>query len=163
MADASAVARVHIESSDEAYRPLAREWNPPTLEKRTQDWVAYIKSAEGKPLAAYLVAEVDDEVVGFIAGGRAREDETDAEVEIFVIHVRPRWRGKGVGGKLWDAICPRLRGAQLRSLCVSTFAELRCCSFYEARGGKIALRNSTTFHGGDVTDVAYVWPQGVAS
>jgi len=72
----------------------------------------------------------------------------------------PQHRGKGIGTRLWEAACERARGESLRSLYVATFAELRCCSFYEARGGEIVERTPGTFKGGDVTEVVYLWREG---
>jgi len=83
-----------------------------------------------------------------------------AEVEIYVIHVLPEYRGTGIGGRLWSEACGRLRGESLCAMYVATLAELRCCSFYERRGGVSARRAARMFHGAPVTDVIYLWDKG---
>lgn len=159
IADAEAIARVHVESSDEAYAPLAGHWPASDAVERAQRWREWIAGDD----RVDLVAEVDGEIVGFVSGGRSRVEGVAADREIYVIHVLSAHRGSGVGAQLWARACPLLRGPALRSLVVETFAELRCCSFYERRGGTVASRRADLFHGGPVTEVAYLWPAGVAS
>ena len=157
--DADAIARVHVESSDDAYAPLAKHWPVADRVARAQAWREWLAGED----RVDLVAEIDGEIVGFISGGKSRVEGVAAEREIYVIHVLPTHRGRRVGAQLWARACPLLRGPTLRSLVVETFAELRCNSFYARRGGTIALRRAELFHGGPVTEVAYLWPDGVAS
>jgi GNAT superfamily N-acetyltransferase len=77
-----------------------------------------------------------------------------------VIHVLPEYRGTGIGGRLWSKACGRIRGESLCSMYVATMAELRCCSFYEHRGGLSARRSARMFHGAPATDVVYIWDRG---
>ncbi|HWB78641.1 MAG TPA: GNAT family N-acetyltransferase [Nannocystaceae bacterium] len=150
---------MHVESSNDAYAPLAAEWPEPDRAERAQSWREWIAGSD----RVDLVAEVDGAIVGFISGGRNRVEGVEAALEIYVIHVLPAHRGRDVGGQLWARACALLRGPELRSLVVDTFAELRCCRFYERRGGQVATRSAGRFHGGAVTDVVYRWPDGVAS
>lgn len=161
VADATAIAHVHIESSTDAYAPLAKAWPVPDLEKRARWWAELLTNAGDD--RADLVAVRDGVVVGFISGGPTRESKVDATLEIYVVHVLPNERGTGVGSALWRDACARLRGPTLRSMIVDTFAELRCCDFYEARGGVVAHRERELFHGGEPTGVIYRWPDGVPS
>jgi GNAT superfamily N-acetyltransferase len=161
--DAEAIARVHIESSEDAYAPLARTWIAPDREQRTRAWAERLAAEASDATRFVLVAEVDGELVGFLSAGPSRRQDVDADLEIYVIHVLPLHRGRDVGGALWRAACPRLRGPGLRSMHVQTLAELRCCSFYEARGGKIVERRPGEFHGAAVTEVVYHWSPGHSS
>lgn len=161
-ADAAAIARVHVESSEDAYAPLAGQWTADDVETRAQQWSSRLAGPSDDPWFA-LVAERDGEVVGFVAAGPARRGDVEAEVEVYVIHVLLRHRGVGIGARLWAAACERVRGPELRSMYVATFAELRCCSFYEARGGEVAERVPGDFKGGRVTKVVYLWRRGRTS
>jgi GNAT superfamily N-acetyltransferase len=163
MPDADAIARVHIDSSQEAYAPLAQEWPAADLDARRARWERFLTRWQQDSERFGLVAEVDGRVVGFIVAGPARRDDVGAEVEVTVIHVLPEHRGKGVGSMLWAAACERVRGPALRSMYVETLAELRCCSFYEAHGGELASRTTETWYGGAVTKVVYLWREGMAS
>ena len=140
VADAAAIARVHIESSTEAYAPLARDWTVPDLGKRTDFWRTSLAAATSE--RTDLLAELDRQVIGFISVGPPRRADVEVELEVYVIHVLPEHRGQGVGGRLWSEACSRARGEALRSMYVATFAELRCCSFYEVHGGELIERKA---------------------
>jgi GNAT superfamily N-acetyltransferase len=102
---------------------------------------------------------VSGEIIGFVHAGRARRAEAGAATEVFVIHVLPAWRARGVGSALWSAACARVRGPVLSSMYVDTLEELACCSFYAAHGGQRTERRPIDFHGATRTHVTYVWPE----
>ncbi len=157
--DAEAIASVHIASSDDAYAPLAAQWHPADAAARAAKWAKSI--AEASPLPLVIVADdARDGVIGFVSGGRARRVEPNAQLEIYVLHVLPAHRGRGVGDALWTAACRALRGSELTPIYVDTLAELRCCSFYERHGGVLVERKPIDFHGAARTHVTYRWPDG---
>jgi ribosomal protein S18 acetylase RimI-like enzyme len=159
--DAAAIAAVHIASSDDAYAPLAADWPGSDVGARTASWATTLAK---DPSELVLVAEdPTGRVIGFVSGGRARRREPSAEMEIYVIHVRPEHRGRGVGGMLWDAACAEVRGPVLVAIYVDTLAELRCCSFYARRGGVVVEQRAMDFHGASRTHVTYRWAHGVPS
>jgi ribosomal protein S18 acetylase RimI-like enzyme len=160
VSDAESITRVHVESSQDAYAPLAREWPKPDLPARVARWSSSLEASASDAKAVDLVATLEDVVVGFIGGGPGRRTNIEAELEVYVIHVLPGHRARGVGSQLWAAACRRLRGGNLGAMYVETLAELRCCSFYEAHGGEVVNRFPSTFHGGSVMAVVYVWPKG---
>ena len=159
--DAGAIAAVHIESSQDAYAPLAKEWPAPDRTAREARWLTRLRTnGEEDPTRIDLVAELAGSVVAFVSAGSARRKDEGAEVEIYVIHVLPKYRGKGIGSALWIKASEHVRGQTLLPMYVETLAELRCCSFYEAHGGQVARRNPRIFHGGAVTELIYIWPFG---
>jgi ribosomal protein S18 acetylase RimI-like enzyme len=158
--DAEHVARVHIESARDAYAPLAKIWPEPDWEREKAYWKGLLAPRQADPRRVDLVAEAQGKVVGFISGGEARQAGIGAEVEIYVVHVLTEYRASGIGGLLWSEAGGRIRGENLRAMYVATLAELRCCSFYERRGGLSARRSPRMFHGAPVTDVIYIWDKG---
>jgi ribosomal protein S18 acetylase RimI-like enzyme len=160
VSDAEAIARVHVESSQDAYAPLARDWPTSDLPARVARWASSLEANAMDARQVDLVATVAGVVVAFIGGGAARRNDVEAELEIYVIHVLPRHRARGIGSRLWDTACGRLRGKEEAAMYVETLAELRCCSFYEAHGGEVASRVPRDFHGGVATGVVYFWPKG---
>ena len=65
VADAAAIAQVHVESSEEAYAPLAEAWTPGDVEERARQWGLRLAAPPDGPWFA-LVAERDGAVAGFI-------------------------------------------------------------------------------------------------
>ena len=161
--DAEGIARVDIESSQVSFAPLARHWPPPDLAARAAWWASLLEASLADSKRVDFVATVDDLVVGFVGGGPARRSDVPARVEIYVIHVLPDNRGNGIGGQLWNVACGLLRGTSRAPLYVETLAELRCCSFYETHGGEVLTRNPSTLHGGVVTQLVYIWPEGTSN
>jgi ribosomal protein S18 acetylase RimI-like enzyme len=126
--DAEAVARVQIESWRDAYAHLftGEQLAGMSLTERAAFWRRFPP----------LVAEVEREVVGFVAVGAAHHDD-DAEGELYAIYVRPdRW-GTGVGRELMEAGERRLRELGHASAILWVFEENpRARRFYEAAGWK---------------------------
>jgi ribosomal protein S18 acetylase RimI-like enzyme len=158
--DAEDIARVHIASSDDSYAPLAKDWPAQALSARTERWAASLCASLVDATRVDLVAAVEGSVVGFISGGPSRRNDRPAQVEVYVVHVLPHYRGRGVGSQLWDLACATLRGPACTALYVDTLAELPCCAFYEARGGEVLTRSEGIFHGATVTELVYFWPAG---
>jgi GNAT superfamily N-acetyltransferase len=163
VADARSIALVHVASSTASYRPLAREWKALDEEKQARKWEGWLEATRDDPTRVEMVAEVDGDVVGFATAGPARREDLETDLELYVIHVLPAHRGRGIGGRLWSAVCAEVRGTELRSLYVATYAELRCCSFYEARGGELVEREPSSYQGGEVTGIVYRWAEGQSS
>ena len=161
-ADAEGIARVHIASAEDSCAPLAKDWPAPDVAKRTERWAASLKASLGDSSRVDLVATVEERVVGFISGGPARRSDVPAAVEVYVVHVLPHYRGRGVGSRLWELAYATLRGPSGLALYVGTLAELPCCAFYEARGGEVLRRSAGTFHGNGVTELVYIWPAGTS-
>lgn len=103
--DAKAIAQVHIRSWQEAYRDLmpAHYLNAldATLAQRESNWRRSI--ASGEP--GVWVAELDQQIVGWIAVGASRDDDaagTDAG-EVMALYVLAKHWQTGVGSALWRA------------------------------------------------------------
>jgi ribosomal protein S18 acetylase RimI-like enzyme len=123
--DAEAVARVQIASWRGAYAHLfsQEQFEGISLAERTAFWRRYTP----------LVADVDGEVVGFVAVGPAHDDDADGEV--YAIYVRPdRW-DTGVGWELMQAGEERLRELGHSSVVLWVFEDNpRARRFYKRSG-----------------------------
>ena len=157
--DAAGIAHVHVTSSRASYAPLSQNWQGVALPVRTDLWSSVI--AENSPIEALIVAaQADEAIIGFAHGGPGRREEALATNELYVIHVLPEHRARGVGNGLWQATCDAIRGAELHAMYLETFAELPCCRFYEKHGGTAVDRSPRLYWGVVVTELVYLWPSG---
>jgi len=103
--DARAIAQVHISSWQEAYRDLmpAPYLNAlqASLAQRESFWNSSIESGE----STLWVAQVDNEVVGWISVGPSRDEDTAGQNagEVMAIYVLASHWHTGVGLALWNA------------------------------------------------------------
>lgn len=125
--DAEAVARVQIDSWTSAYQHLftAEELGGISFAERTEFWRRFPP----------VVADVDGEIIGFVAVGPAHDDEADGE--LYAIYVRPeRWK-TGVGRELMKAGEARLRELGYTNVVLWVFEDNpRARRFYELAGWK---------------------------
>ena len=123
--DAEAVARVNVETWQAAYaHALPRDLLMNlSVQERAEFWRSWPP----------LVAEVDGEIVGYVAVGAGSDG--DADGELFAIYVHPDHWGTGAGRRLIQAGEERLRalGHSEASLWVLE-DNPRARRFYEAAG-----------------------------
>lgn len=53
IADAAGIARVHVESSEDAYAPLAAAWEPHDVDERARMWESWLSAARSDPHRFY--------------------------------------------------------------------------------------------------------------
>ena len=111
--DAEEIARVHVVSWQVAYdqifpaEALARL--DETADRRAAYWRREVEARV--PLSSTLVAESDDEIVGFVDVRPSRDDDVEPEriAELTAIYVAPRAWGAGAGRLLMAEALARLR------------------------------------------------------
>src|SRR5215471_12510189 len=110
LADAAAIASVHITSERAAYRTILPDivLDSLSIDKQEIAWRQRIEST----VTTTFVAEEDGNVCGWINFGRSRDSDASSTVaEIRAMYVNPeRWRC-GVGTALWERTKSALRQA----------------------------------------------------
>lgn len=135
--DAKAIAQVHISSWQDAYRDLMpAEYLlslGASLPQRESYWIRSIESGESN----VVVAELNNEVVGWISVGVCRDEDIAAEnlAEVMALYVLAEQWKTGVGFALWQAGLQHLieQGYQRLTLWVLTGNE-RAIRFYRSVG-----------------------------
>lgn len=135
LADAGAIALLHIASWREAY---SAELPAPYLasldeDARAEQW----RTRMARPSTDVLLAEQDGALLGFCAHGPAHDPDGSltSAWEIYSLHVQPRLRGGGIGTILFNeglASGHREGSALLTLWVVATNAAAR--RFYEGKG-----------------------------
>lgn len=160
--DALGIAQVHVRSWQQAYRELLPsdflDSLSATLSRREAYWRDALTRREGD----LLVAEMDGQVVGWIAVGTCRdEDRSGAEWgEVQAIYVLADLWGKGIGTALWQAGARRLFEQGHSGLLLWVLAEnARALRFYQRLGGREEPDSRRPLVRGGVIleEVRYVW------
>ena len=139
--DAEATAHIHVDSWAAAYTLTG-----PTLEERLE---------YHRRFPPTFVADVDGEIVGFVAVGRSRDP--DAEGELYTIYVDPTHWGAGVGRELIRAGEERMRelGYQRVALWMLD-GNSRAQRFYESAGWALdGERRTIEFVGQSMPEVRF--------
>jgi ribosomal protein S18 acetylase RimI-like enzyme len=108
--DAKAIATIHVRAWQAAYRgivpgPYLSELS---IGQREQAWRQRLEGGG----ATVLVAEANEEVLGWISAGVSRDvDAATSTGELYALYVAPEHWRHGVGRDLWDESAKRLREA----------------------------------------------------
>ena len=137
--DAAGIAAVHVETWVDAYAGLLPDRHLVRLKPHSHAvaWDRRLASLEGR--AGTLVAEIDDEIVGFahFGVGRDRDGHQTTAAEIFMLYVATDWRDQGIGRDLMRAAFAALHTGGSGSVSVWCLAENRAAiGFYQRLGGK---------------------------
>jgi ribosomal protein S18 acetylase RimI-like enzyme len=98
--DANAIARVHVETWQSAYRGLVADsiLDALEVERRATSWRIMIERKAAS--TGIFVAEEGGAIVGLCSCGRSRKDDSGLIGEVYAIYVRPDAAGSGVGRAL---------------------------------------------------------------
>jgi GNAT superfamily N-acetyltransferase len=158
--DVDAIAALHAESWRSAYRGLVPDdfLGPGLDAERLQTWRDRFATAPAAPRLVLLALSAEGLLVGFtcvLAGG-----EPGFGPLLDNLHVKPAWRGRGLGGRLLHASRVWVRevapGQPMHLWVIEGNAPAR--AFYGAQGGVEADRRVNDMAGTDVPALRYVWP-----
>jgi GNAT superfamily N-acetyltransferase len=136
LADASRLAELHIRSWQAGYKGLLPQALLDGLDPaaRLARWETILLETHW-PGAGTLVAEHDDDLVGFARLCPDRDAQVRPAEEVAAFHVAPdHWR-KGVGRRLMSAALSQLSDARFRTAILWVLSgNERAIRFYEATG-----------------------------
>lgn len=136
-ADAAGIARVHVAGWQHGYAGLLPQefLDRLSVEESTQRRRrSLLEPAEG--MIATLVAERDDEIVGFVNVGTCRDDGAAQDAgELWAIYVHPDHWGSGAGYALHERSLRVLRDAGMSGAVLWVLAgNERAARFYRRQG-----------------------------
>ena len=158
-ADAGAIASLHTENWQEAYRDILPHTylKGPIVNERLSLWRSRLASP-GADRHSVLLAESGGDLVGFVCVLLDEEPQWGACLDN--LHVLPGWRGKGIGRELfgraarWVISIEPDWGLHLWVL----EANLDARRFYEVLGGELVERRpKEVVEGIIVPSVRYAW------
>ena len=133
MSDCAAVAAVHVEAWQIAYKHLlpAEYLSSLSVEQRALMWQQVLQKG-----TSILVARCDGATVGFVAFGRSSpEDVPSDRLEIWALYVQPTCWSTGVGRALWLAALTKVQAQGCRSIALWVAEHNdRAIAFYRRAG-----------------------------
>lgn len=106
-----------------------------------------------------LVAEDNDRILGFAAGGIPKDQTIPADCELWALYVDPDLQGKGTGKELLRAFQKEMSGRGHKKLAIFTLkGNLLAQDFYEKLGGERQPNERIfPFGGHELVEVGYSW------
>jgi ribosomal protein S18 acetylase RimI-like enzyme len=155
--DARAIAQVHVDTWQAAYRDLlpSKLLTALSVERRAAFWESELKPTPAERMP--WIAESNGEVVGFVSSGPSRDaDAIPATGEVYAIYVLPDCWDKGVGRDLLrhaehDLLAD---GYSVASLWVLA-GNVRARQFYERSGWSVDATRTDEFGDVEVEEVRY--------
>lgn len=158
--DAHDLAYVHVSSWQTTYRGIMPDeiFDKLTVENRAKFWARVIE--EDRENEALLLAEDATKILGFVSGGKAREDAVEGyDGELYAIYLLQSVQGKGIGRKLIEAFAEQMHQKGYQSMILWVLADNpESRGFYEHMGGKVVAEGTYEIAGATLKTVAYGWP-----
>lgn len=158
LADAPAIASVHVESSRSTYRGILPDavLKEFSHERRREQWTKILNDSMSREFVT--VAEDDlGYVVGFASGGPERDADIFYQGELYAIYLLSSAQRHGIGRHLVTAVAQYLIQHEMQSMLIWVLAENPSRRFYEALGGK-QVREKTLIRGDkSLQEIAYGW------
>lgn len=156
--DASAIAKVHVDSWRTTYRGLVPDDFLANLsyEQRQSMWERHLNNTDSETFV-YVAEDESGQVVGFVSGGPERTGHQVHRGELYAIYILEACQRRGIGRGLFEAVVERLERGGLSSMLVWVLADNPSRRFYESLGGELAGKQQITIGGATLDEVAYGW------
>ena len=162
VADAAAIARIHVETWRTTYAGILPDHYLVGLHRGRQaaGWRRTLASDRGGKLTL-VMEEAGTGIVGFASGGPARPAElprgSDVRGEVYTLYVGSDWQGNGYGRALLQGVIANLRANDLGGVIAWVLAASPTRFFYEAMGGVRLASRRERFAGTELDELGYVW------
>jgi ribosomal protein S18 acetylase RimI-like enzyme len=156
MEDASAVARVYIESWHDTYAAILPMGLLCAMTPRGQAarWQAAIRARK----ESVLVAEhLQHGIVGMTSFGASRDRSLNFDGEIYTLYVDPAMFGLGIGTALVRSAFRKMSAKEYESCVIWAHAKNNARFFYERLGGRLVAERMANMMGGPVPEIAFGW------
>jgi len=161
LSDAEKIARVNVDTWRIAYTGVIDEKTLQNLSylDKTNQWRNRIESLDDQTV--FLVAEVDENLVGFILADQEQQDPTikssQYKSELMAIYVSERFQRKGIGTRLVLKFVYYLIKNKVSSMCVWTLRGNPYSDFYVKLGAELIDSKSHFIDQKEYTLVSYGW------
>ncbi len=157
--DASAIARVHVDSWRTTYRGIVPDdvLDDLSYERYEEHWDRQLRDSTGER-CVFVGLDEQGSVVGFASSGPERSGDPAYTGELYAIYALEAHQRVGLGRELVRATVRALLEGGHRSMLVWVLERNPARGFYEALGGRYLLRSQPIEIGGArLVEVAYGW------
>ena len=157
--DASAIARVHVDSWRSSYADVVPQeiLSGLSYDERKALWDGILNSSRADR-HCYVADAPTVGVVGFAHGGAVSKNNPAFDGEIYAIYLLEEYQRMGLGRRLFISVAERLLEDGMSSFLLWVFEENHSARrFYESLGGELADRMEVDIGGVDLVEVAYGW------
>ena len=158
-ADASAIARVHVDSWRSSYADVVPQeiLSGLSYDEREALWDDILNSSRADR-HCYVADAPKTGVVGFAHGGAASKNSPAFDGEIYAIYLLEQYQRMGLGRCLFISVAERLLDDGMSSFLLWVFEENHSARrFYESLGGEVVRSQEINIGGVDLVEVAYGW------
>ena len=159
IADAAAIAKVHVDSWRTTYTGIVPADYLARLayEQREQIWHGTLSAPLGLEFV-YVVKDKAGNVIGFASGGPERSGQKKYKGELFALYLSDQYQRQGIGSQLVSCVAKKLTQQGIQSMLVWVLEDNPSRRFYEALGGNLVSKQQIIIGGAALTEVAYGWP-----
>lgn len=156
--DAPGIARVHVNAWRSTYRGIVPDAFLDGLESEPRErfWRATLSSLDA-PERVFVAEDADGAVVGFAAGGPARENRPPYDGELYAIYLLNTQQRRGLGRRLTLAVVRQLLAVGHSAMLVWVLADNPSRGFYAALGGRRVGSKMVEIGGVELEEVAFGW------
>ena len=158
-ADASAIARVHVDSWRSSYADVVPQeiLSGLSYDERKGLWDSILNSARADR-HCYVADAPTAGVVGFAHGGVVSKNSPAFDGEIYAIYLLEEFQRMGLGRRLFISVAERLLEDGMSSFLLWVFEENHSARrFYESLGGEVVRSQEINIGGVNLVEVAYGW------
>ena len=157
LGDADGIARAHTDSWQSSYRGILPDTVLDRIDvgQRAETRRRILRDRSIYQLVAYDLTH--DDIVGFCDAGPSRRHVPYAG-ELYAIYIVQRAKRYGLGQDMFERVQAHLVREGLRSMIVWVLDNNHHARrFYEAMGGRVGSRLSSTVGGFPIVELSYVW------
>ena len=155
MADAAAIAKVHVDSWRTTYKDIVPHdfLKNMTYEKRKRLWESVL--LEG---CVFVAENGEGQIIGFVTGGRERSGEyEDFQGELSTLYIVDAYQRRGLGKRLVKTLIEEIEALGFSSMVVSVLEKNESKRFYEALGGQVIDKVEVEIGGKKLNELVYGW------
>ncbi|QCR31242.1 GNAT family N-acetyltransferase [Lysinibacillus sp. SGAir0095] len=156
MADASGIAKVHVDSWRTTYTGIMPDdfLSKLSYEQRTELWRRNIAQEDN-----YVVVAENSkrEIIGFADGFKRETNTFPNSSDLTSIYLLEAYQGKGIGKKLLKHILIHFKSLGQHKIFVDVLADNKTRYFYEYYGAKLYTTTQIKIGGKILDELIYVW------